>query len=172
MLTKLGVDPKIGVVDEADASSRRAAFGGNTFEVEPPPTFLQLCWDAVQDPTLIILIICAIISIVLGLLFEEEKTVAWIEGVAILFSAVIVTLVTATNDFQKEKQFRALNAIVENIPVNVIRNAVRTIVQVRCALQGLSPPPRTLAITPLDNNSRVPSTQTHTPMRAHADART
>ena len=130
MLAKLAVEPTIGVVDEADASSRRAEFGGNVFEVEPPPTFLQLCWDAVQDPTLVILIICALISVVLGVLFEEEKTVAWIEGVAILFTAAIVTLVTATNDFQKEKQFRALNAIVANVDVNVIRNGVRKTVKV------------------------------------------
>uniref|UniRef100_A0A8C6WTR2 Calcium-transporting ATPase n=1 Tax=Neogobius melanostomus TaxID=47308 RepID=A0A8C6WTR2_9GOBI len=92
-------------------------------------TFLQLVWEALQDVTLIILEIAAIIS--LGLSFyhppggdscgqvaggvedEGEAQAGWIEGAAILFSVIIVVLVTAFNDWSKEKQFRGLQSRIE-----------------------------------------------------------
>ena len=39
---------------------------------------------------------------------EEEGSHDWIEGLAILLAVVIVVLVTAFNDWSKEKQFRGL----------------------------------------------------------------
>jgi magnesium-transporting ATPase (P-type) len=65
-------------------------------------------WDAIQDPTLIILIIAAIISLVFGLTLKDFNDLEWVEGVAILLSVVIVVLVASFNDYQKEKQFKAL----------------------------------------------------------------
>ena len=41
-------------------------FGSNTIPPKPPKTFLQLVWEALQDVTLIILEIAAIISLVLA----------------------------------------------------------------------------------------------------------
>ncbi len=61
-----------------------------------------------QDKTLIILIIAAIISIVLGVTVEEDKDIAWIEGAAILSAVLLVVVVTAVNDWTKERQFRGL----------------------------------------------------------------
>ncbi|KZR98184.1 Plasma membrane calcium-transporting ATPase 3, partial [Daphnia magna] len=39
---------------------------------------------------------------------EESKYHEWIEGVAILISVIVVVLVTAFNDYTKERQFRGL----------------------------------------------------------------
>lgn len=39
---------------------------------------------------------------------EEDHASDWIEGVAILIAVIIVVLVTAFNDWSKEKQFRGL----------------------------------------------------------------
>ncbi|XFG08150.1 hypothetical protein AB1E19_011774 [Capra hircus] len=44
---------------------------------------------------------------------EGEEEAGWIEGVAILFSVIIVVLVTAFNDCSKEKQFRGLQNHIE-----------------------------------------------------------
>ncbi|XP_016356348.1 plasma membrane calcium-transporting ATPase 3-like [Sinocyclocheilus anshuiensis] len=86
---------------------------------------------ALQDVTLIILEIAAIIS--LGLSFyqppghesegcgngsggtedEGEAEAGWIEGAAILLSVICVVLVTAFNDWSKEKQFRGLQSRIE-----------------------------------------------------------
>lgn len=44
---------------------------------------------------------------------EGESQAGWIEGAAILFSVAIVVLVTAFNDWSKEKQFRGLQSRIE-----------------------------------------------------------
>uniref|UniRef100_A0A8C0IQK2 P-type Ca(2+) transporter n=1 Tax=Chelonoidis abingdonii TaxID=106734 RepID=A0A8C0IQK2_CHEAB len=44
---------------------------------------------------------------------EEEGETGWIEGAAILLSVVCVVLVTAFNDWSKEKQFRGLQSRIE-----------------------------------------------------------
>lgn len=44
---------------------------------------------------------------------EEEAETGWIEGAAILTSVIIVVLVTAFNDWSKEKQFRGLQSRIE-----------------------------------------------------------
>ncbi|KAK2821341.1 hypothetical protein Q7C36_020684 [Tachysurus vachellii] len=115
----------------ADLEKRHTAFGRNFIPPKKPKTFLQLVWEALQDVTLIILEIAAIIS--LGLSFyhpqgddsdacgqaaggvedEGEAQAGWIEGAAILFSVIIVVLVTAFNDWSKEKQFRGLQSRIE-----------------------------------------------------------
>ncbi|XP_051528655.1 plasma membrane calcium-transporting ATPase 3-like isoform X1 [Myxocyprinus asiaticus] len=114
-----------------DLEKRHAAFGKNFIPPKKPKTFLQLVWEALQDVTLIILEVAAIIS--LGLSFyhptgessdncgqasggvedEGEAQAGWIEGAAILFSVIIVVLVTAFNDWSKEKQFRGLQSRIE-----------------------------------------------------------
>ena len=52
----------------------------------------------------------AFISIILNPIVanDEEKPIAWIDGVAILLAVAIVVLVTAVNDYTKERQFRGL----------------------------------------------------------------
>ncbi|KAG8589070.1 hypothetical protein GDO81_006237 [Engystomops pustulosus] len=114
-----------------DLENRRQTFGKNFIPPKKAKTFLQLVWEALQDVTLIILEIAAIIS--LGLSFyhppggdneacgeaaggvedEGEAQAGWIEGAAILFSVIIVVLVTAFNDWSKEKQFRGLQSRIE-----------------------------------------------------------
>lgn len=44
---------------------------------------------------------------------EGEAETGWIEGAAILLSVVCVVLVTAFNDWSKEKQFRGLQSRIE-----------------------------------------------------------
>ncbi|XP_075406591.1 plasma membrane calcium-transporting ATPase 2 isoform X10 [Tenrec ecaudatus] len=115
----------------ADLEKRKQIFGQNFIPPKKPKTFLQLVWEALQDVTLIILEIAAIIS--LGLSFyhppgesnegcaaaqagaedEGEAEAGWIEGAAILLSVICVVLVTAFNDWSKEKQFRGLQSRIE-----------------------------------------------------------
>lgn len=59
----------------ADVQHRRDTFGSNMIPPKPPKTFLQLVWEALQDVTLIILEVAALVS--LGLSFyqpaDDEK---------------------------------------------------------------------------------------------------
>ncbi|XP_059136770.1 plasma membrane calcium-transporting ATPase 4 isoform X3 [Peromyscus eremicus] len=113
-----------------DLEKRRLVFGQNVIPPKKPKTFLELVWEALQDVTLIILEIAAIISLVLSFYRppggdneicgqttsspeDEEAETGWIEGAAILTSVIIVVLVTAFNDWSKEKQFRGLQSRIE-----------------------------------------------------------
>ncbi|XP_069142494.1 plasma membrane calcium-transporting ATPase 2-like isoform X2 [Argopecten irradians] len=106
----------------ADLADRRKVFGSNVIPPKPAKTFLQLVWEAIQDVTLIILLVAALIS--LGLSFykppkeeggdDSESEAGWIEGVAILVAVIVVVLVTAFNDWRKEKQFRGLQSKIEH----------------------------------------------------------
>jgi magnesium-transporting ATPase (P-type) len=84
---------------------------------------MELFWEALKDLTLIILICAAFLSIAISMATEEDhRAIAWIEGFAILCAVFISAFVQAINDYQKEKQFQALNEEAEaNKKVNVIR---------------------------------------------------
>ncbi|RVE48721.1 hypothetical protein evm_006615 [Chilo suppressalis] len=123
---KLYTSPTDGLSgSKADLQHRREVFGSNLIPPKPPKTFLTLVWEALQDVTLIILEVAAVVS--LGLSFykppedptdsahldEEEGHYQWIEGLAILISVIVVVIVTAFNDYTKERQFRGLQSRIE-----------------------------------------------------------
>lgn len=85
--------------------------------------------ESFQDATLIVLIVAAVVSFVVGLIEDPAK--GWIEGAAILFAVLVVAVVTATNNYNKESQFRKLNAVKDDIKVGVLRNGVATTVDVK-----------------------------------------
>ncbi|XP_014685599.1 plasma membrane calcium-transporting ATPase 4 isoform X5 [Equus asinus] len=142
LCSRLKTNPVEGLSgNPADLERRKQVFGQNLIPPKKPKTFLELVWEALQDVTLIILEIAAIISLVLsfyrppgeeneqcGLAVstpedEGEAEAGWIEGAAILFSVIIVVLVTAFNDWSKEKQFRGLqNRIEKEQKFSIIRN--------------------------------------------------
>ena len=67
----------------------------------------------------------------IGFVEEEEDEHGWIEGTAILIAVVIVVIVTAFNDWSKEKQFRGLQDRIEGEQTfNVIRSGTAQQVQV------------------------------------------
>eukprot|EP01135_Chromosphaera_perkinsii_P003626 Nk52_evm5s250 gene=Nk52_evmTU5s250 len=118
----LNSDMKQGIPNTgSEYETRKAAFGENYI---PPPrakTYWELCYLALQDYTLIMLLLSATISIALGVAIEDPST-GWIEGVAILISVTVVVNVSAINDYQKEAQFRKLNAVKDDILINVVRD--------------------------------------------------
>ncbi|XP_042537336.1 plasma membrane calcium-transporting ATPase 4 isoform X2 [Dipodomys spectabilis] len=142
LCAKLKTSPVEGLSgNPADLEKRRHVFGKNLIPPKKPKTFLELVWEALQDVTLIILEIAAIISLVLSFYRppggdneicgqtvasaedSEEAETGWIEGAAILASVIIVVLVTAFNDWSKEKQFRGLQSRIEQEQkFSIIRN--------------------------------------------------
>ncbi|CAF1326093.1 unnamed protein product [Rotaria sordida] len=122
--------------DETDLAKRVAAFGRNEIPPKPPKTFFRLMFDALQDITLVILIICAIVSFGLSFYHPHDETfqaeekpkeanVEWIEGAAIIIAVIVVVLVTAFNDWTKERQFRGLQSKIESDQkFNVVRNNI------------------------------------------------
>ncbi|XP_010572887.1 PREDICTED: plasma membrane calcium-transporting ATPase 3-like, partial [Haliaeetus leucocephalus] len=129
---RLRTSPTDGLSEgAAELDRRRQVFGQNWIPPKRPKTFVELVWEALQDVTLIILEVAAVVS--LGLSFyappsgdtevcghasggtedEGEAEAGWIEGAAILLSVACVVLVTAFNDWSKERQFRGLQSRIE-----------------------------------------------------------
>jgi P-type Ca2+ transporter type 2B len=76
VLEKLKVDPNRGLdsSNQEDLEQRRIAFGVNEIPPKPMRSFLKLCWDALHDLILEILLACAIISIGLSFYKPPQDT--------------------------------------------------------------------------------------------------
>ena len=118
LIKSLNTDTNLGIRD-LEVETRRTVFGSNYVEPEPPTSIWELAWDALQDPCLIFLCFAAVVSILVGLIFNEGME--WLEGIAIMSAVLVVVTVSAVNDYQKDQQFRALNAAKVDISVFVIR---------------------------------------------------
>eukprot|EP01103_Thecamoeba_quadrilineata_P021547 TRINITY_DN9939_c0_g1_i1.p1 TRINITY_DN9939_c0_g1~~TRINITY_DN9939_c0_g1_i1.p1 ORF type:complete len:1009 (-),score=162.76 TRINITY_DN9939_c0_g1_i1:73-3042(-) len=108
-------------LEEATAGfpARRKTFGANTLPPPPIKTLSELIIAGLQDTTLVMLMIAAVVSLILGV--WEDPAHGWIEGTAILIAVVLVVSVTSASDYQKEQQFRKLNEKKDNKTVRVIR---------------------------------------------------
>lgn len=105
-----------------DLSVRRGVYGKNEFPEPERQSWMGMFLESFEDTTLIVLIVAAVVSLVVGIL--EDPSSGWIEGAAILFAVLLVAVVTATNNYRKESQFRQLNAVKDDITVGVIRDSV------------------------------------------------
>ena len=121
----LQTNPTTGLSNsEAELERRRTVYGRNHIESDPPKWFIALALDALSDKVLLILIGAAILEIVLGLTVSQHKDTAWVEGAAILVAVAVVVLVTAFNDWSKERQFRGLQKKLESTQrFSVLRNS-------------------------------------------------
>jgi magnesium-transporting ATPase (P-type) len=90
----------------------RSKFGVNAFPEAPMKGFLSLLMDAFSDPTLIVLLCAASVSLIIGII--EEPASGWIEGAAIFIVVFLVANISAGNDYTKELQFRALESSSQN----------------------------------------------------------
>lgn len=93
---------------------------------------------------LILLTVAAVMSLALGLYEtfgvahapDAPPPVDWIEGCAICVSIIVVVLVGAINDFQKERAFARLNTKKEALEVKVIRSGKSFTISVYDILVG------------------------------------
>ena len=118
--------------------------GRNVLPAKHVTPFWRLLWNAYNDTVLIVLTVAAAISLALGLYetfgVEHEPgsptPVDWVEGLAICVAIVIVVLVTAVNDWQKEQAFAKLNAKKEQRDIKVTRSGRITTISVYDVLAG------------------------------------
>ncbi|KAF9282591.1 hypothetical protein BGZ68_005867 [Mortierella alpina] len=137
----LRVDPKVGLhsdeagpqstghSDEPKFAARSKAFGRNILPAVQSASFFSLVKKAYNDRTLILLSIAAFVSLGVSIYEDygphhnpEEPRVGWVEGVAILAAVAAVVFTNAINDYQKERQFRKLNAKKDDRSVKLLRD--------------------------------------------------
>lgn len=88
--------------------------------VQPSVIMPASCMPPSQDPTVILLTMAGLVSLVLQLVTTDESGSAdWIEGAAILAAVAIVVGVGSITNFQKESKFRQLNTLKDDIRVGM-----------------------------------------------------
>eukprot|EP00271_Cylindrocystis_brebissonii_P003606 TRINITY_DN1476_c0_g1_i1.p1 TRINITY_DN1476_c0_g1~~TRINITY_DN1476_c0_g1_i1.p1 ORF type:complete len:1076 (+),score=253.31 TRINITY_DN1476_c0_g1_i1:223-3450(+) len=112
-----------------ELTKRQEVYGPNSYPEKPPKGFFSFVFEAAQDVTLIILAVCAIISIAVGIP-TEGLAEGWYDGGGIAFSVILVVVVTATSDYKQSLQFRELDAEKRKISIQVIRNDQRVKISV------------------------------------------
>mmetsp|Transcript_17025 Transcript_17025/g.41167 ORF Transcript_17025/g.41167 Transcript_17025/m.41167 type:complete len:1074 (+) Transcript_17025:256-3477(+) len=159
---KLGSSIKEGI-SSSSLETRKEKYGPNEIERRKPATFIQLFIDAMKDVVIMILIVAAVVSIVLGGIMcavhlgeqcpkrliwqndpidltkethEGELCVEWLDGVAIIGAVLIVGGVTALNNYKSEQQFRLLQAKQDDALVIVHRDNVVSQVNVVAVVVG------------------------------------
>ncbi|KAL4600835.1 hypothetical protein ACB092_11G228700 [Castanea dentata] len=131
---ELSVSLKDGVVS-SDIPLRQNIYGLNRYVEKPSKSFWMFVWDALHDLTLVILMVCAVISIGVGIPTEGWPKGMY-DGVGILLCIFLVVLVTAMSDYRQSLQFRDLDKEKKNIIVQVTRDGCRQKVSIHDLVAG------------------------------------
>ncbi|KAI4108038.1 MAG: hypothetical protein L6R37_001320 [Teloschistes peruensis] len=119
---------------------RRRIFKDNRLPEKKAKSIFELAWLAYNDKVLILLTVAAVVSLALGIYQSVAKidgeSVQWVEGVAIMVAIIIVVIVGAANDWQKERQFVKLNKKKEDRDVKIIRSGKSREISVHDILVG------------------------------------
>jgi len=119
----------------SNLDNRRKAFGTNTYIEAPAKGFWMFVWDSMQDLTLMILALCAVVSLVIGIVTEGWRE-GWYDGAGIAFSILLVVFVTATSDYRQSLQFCDLDKEKKKIFIEVVRDEHRQKISIFDLLVG------------------------------------
>lgn len=124
-----GIAVKVSVlledgIKETDLPKRQMIYGINRYIEKPSRSFWTFVWEALQDLTLMILMVCAIVSIGVGIATEGWPKGMY-DGLGIILSILLVVAVTAISDYRQSLQFRALDKEKKKISIQVTRDGCR-----------------------------------------------
>uniref|UniRef100_A0A0D9Y0Z4 Calcium-transporting ATPase n=1 Tax=Leersia perrieri TaxID=77586 RepID=A0A0D9Y0Z4_9ORYZ len=133
---KLATSPTDGLSTAEESIKRRQdVYGLNKFTESEVRSFWVFVWEALQDTTLIILAVCAFVSLVVGIAMEGWPKGAH-DGLGIVASILLVVFVTATSDYRQSLQFKDLDKEKKKIQVQVTRNGFRQKLSIYDLLPG------------------------------------
>jgi len=124
-LEKLAVSPQNGLTSN-DAMLRLKTYGHNQLDEAPPTTVWQMLWEQFNNFVIILLVVAAIVSVLLG---------DWVEAAAIM---TIVILNAALGVIQERRAEEALAALREMAApeANVLRDGRRISIPARELVPG------------------------------------
>ncbi|KAI8012369.1 putative calcium-transporting ATPase 13, plasma membrane-type [Camellia lanceoleosa] len=121
---KTNLEHGINWDDKEDILRRHEAFGTNTYPRPPTKCFYRFVWEALKDPTILILLVCAALSLGFGIK-ENGLKEGWYEGGSISVAVFLVIAVSAGSNFKQNRQFLNLCKVSNNIQIDVVRNGRR-----------------------------------------------
>ncbi|CAE6043382.1 unnamed protein product [Arabidopsis arenosa] len=122
-------------VRSSEVPTRAKIFGENRYTEKPARSFLMFVWEALHDITLIILMVCAVVSIGVGVATEGFPRGMY-DGTGILLSILLVVMVTAISDYKQSLQFRDLDREKKKINVQVTRDGSRQEISIHDLVVG------------------------------------
>ncbi|KAK3025260.1 hypothetical protein RJ639_044502, partial [Escallonia herrerae] len=131
---KVSVSLKDGVVS-SDIPLRQKIFGINRFAEKPSRSFLMFVWEALQDLTLIILMVCAVVSLGVGIATDGWPKGMY-DGLGIILCIFLVVFVTVISDYKQSLQFKDLDKEKKNIMVQVTGDGSRKKVSIHDLVVG------------------------------------
>uniref|UniRef100_A0A0E0MC95 Calcium-transporting ATPase n=1 Tax=Oryza punctata TaxID=4537 RepID=A0A0E0MC95_ORYPU len=108
----------------SNLDTRQNIYGVNRYAEKPSRSFWMFVWDALQDMTLIILMVCALLSVAVGLATEGWPKGMY-DGLGIILSIFLVVMVTAVSDYKQSLQFKELDNEKKKIFIHVTRDGRR-----------------------------------------------
>ncbi|XP_074322169.1 calcium-transporting ATPase 12, plasma membrane-type-like [Apium graveolens] len=125
LVSALKTDVEHGIhADENDVLRRQEAFGMNTYRRPPTKGFFSFVVEALKDPTILILLVCAGLSLGFGMKEDGPKE-GWYDGGSIFVAVFLVISVSAISNFRQGRQFDKLSKVSNNIQVEVVRDRKR-----------------------------------------------
>ncbi|KAJ9696035.1 hypothetical protein PVL29_008343 [Vitis rotundifolia] len=119
------IDPQHGILgNEDDVRRRRDKFGSNSYYKPPAKGLFYFVVDAFKDTTILILLVCAALSLGFGIK-EHGPQEGWYEGGSIFVAVFLVISVAALSNFRQERQFDELWKISNNRKIDVARDGRR-----------------------------------------------
>ncbi|RWR87968.1 Cation-transporting P-type ATPase [Cinnamomum micranthum f. kanehirae] len=126
----LETDAERGIHGHAeDLNRRQEVFGSNTYKKPAAKNFLYFIFEAFKDQIILILLVCAALSLGFGIK-EHGLKEGWYDGGSIIIAVFLVVAVTAISNFRQSKQFLKLSNKSNDINVDVVRDNRRQQVSV------------------------------------------
>ena len=94
-------------IQESELAERRTVFGSNARNPPKTTSIWELVKGCFDDRMLQLLLLAAFVSLIIGIINDGIKN-GWIEGSSIFLAVFIITIVTVSNNYAKEKQFQKL----------------------------------------------------------------
>ncbi|KAI6694210.1 hypothetical protein NL676_021920, partial [Syzygium grande] len=110
--------------DPDDVSRRQGAFGVNSYKKPPAKGFFHFVFEAFKDLTIMILLVCAGLSLGFGIK-ENGVREGWYDGGSIFVAVFLVIAVSAVSNYRQNRQFEKLSQVSRNILIDVIRKGRR-----------------------------------------------
>ncbi|XP_021773158.1 putative calcium-transporting ATPase 13, plasma membrane-type [Chenopodium quinoa] len=133
----LGTNNALGVssTNTTELLNRKTVYGSNVFQKPPKKGFLSFVIEALKDTTIIILFLCACLSLVFGIKQHGPKE-GWYDGGSIIIAIFLVVSVSAISNFKQSRQFEKLSNVSSDIQVEVLRDGHRQHVSISEVVVG------------------------------------
>ena len=121
--------------NKADLKWREDKWGNNHLPPEKENSILAHIIECFEDPTLRVLLVASIISLIIGVAKDGIKT-GWIEGTAIFFAVFLVVSISSYMNYQETEQFLKLSRETKLKKVLVIRDGREKEISIEDILVG------------------------------------